>query len=305
MKFLMFSDFHYIPGYLYDANLDTLRMFFRRAKEEGCDFILHAGDLCHGPSTVPELMELLKTSPVPVYHCLGNHDTDLTPYEETLALYHMPDGHYFFDTCGYRIIVLDANYCKVDGEYIHYSMGNYYKWPEYRDHTPPEQLRWLEETIAGSPWPCILVGHDSYEREADGAKDLREVQRIIRRANEERPHKVLMAMNGHYHRDNLRILDNVLYWDVNSVNYDWIGKPEHHDLFPKELYEKFSRMKNIVCYRDPLHAIVTVEGNTITIEGTESEMLCGIGRAEVGANLFDESGRPTVPHIQSARITLL
>ena len=304
MKFLMFSDLHYWPGVFYDSNLDTVRMFFRKAKEEGCDFILHAGDMCHGPALVPELMELLESAPVPVYHCLGNHDTDKTPYEETLKYYHMPDGHYFIDTCGYRIVVLDANYCKVDGEYIHYSMGNYFRWPEYRDNTPPEQLDWLEKTIAESELPCILVSHDSYEREADGAKDLHRVQQIIRDANRLQPHKVLMVMNGHHHRDNIRILDNVLYWDVNAVNYDWVGQPEHHDLFPKELYEQFSCMKHLVCYRDPLYAIVTVEGTTVTIEGTETEMLHGIGRSEVGAALTDASGRAVKPKIQSAKITL-
>lgn len=305
MKFLMFSDLHYWPGTFYDSNLDTVRMFFRRAKEEGCDFILHSGDMCHGPTLVPELMELLESAPVPVYHCLGNHDTDRTPYAETLKAYRMPDGHYFFDTCGYRVIVLDSNYCKVDGEYIHYNMGNYFQWPERRDYTPPEQLDWLEKTVEESSWPCILVSHDSYERETGGAKDQCRVRQIIRNANEKQPHKVLMVMNGHYHRDNLRILDNVLYWDINSVNFDWVGEPEHCDLFPQELYDRFSCMKHLVCYREPLYAIVTVEGTTVTIEGTESEFLGGIGREQIGAALTDPDGRPATPRIQSTKIQLL
>ena len=304
MKFLMFSDLHYWPGVFYDSDLNTVRMFLRKAEEQKCDFILHSGDMCHGPTLVPELMALLETSSVPVYHCLGNHDTDRTPYQETLRQYRMPDGHYYFDTCGYRMIVLDPNYCKVDGEYIHYNMGNYFQWAEYRDHTPPEQLDWLERTIMDSPWPCILVSHDSYEREVGGAKDLHRVQEILREANRLHPHKVLMVMNGHYHRDNLRILDNVLHWDVNSVKFDWVGQPEHHDLFPEEFYEKFSCMKHLICYKHPLHAIVTVEGTTITIEGTESEMLCGVGREQIGAKLTDECGRPVTPRIQSAKITL-
>ena len=85
MKFLMFSDLHYVPDLFYGSDLETFRMFLRRAQEESCDFILHAGDLCHGPSTVPELMEVLDQSSVPVYHCLGNHDTDRTDYLRTLA----------------------------------------------------------------------------------------------------------------------------------------------------------------------------------------------------------------------------
>ena len=181
MKFLMFADLHYGPRVFYPATVDTVRFFQKRAVEEGCDFILHAGDLCHGPSRVPELMAVCDSSPVPFYHCLGNHDTDGTPLEDTLKYYHMPDGHYCFDCKGYRFIILDPNYCYVNGKYIHYDMGNYFQWPGNRDHTPPEQLQWLETTVDESPYPCILVSHDSYEREKGGARQFREVQEIIAR----------------------------------------------------------------------------------------------------------------------------
>ena len=304
MKFLMFADLHYAPGVFYGSDLETPKMFIRRAQETGCDFILHAGDLCHGPSRVPELMEVFDNSPIPVYHCLGNHDSDGTPYEETLRMYHMPDGHYYFDICDHRFLVLDPNYCKVDGQYIHYDMGNYFQWPGNRDHTPQEQLDWIKNTIDESPYPCILVSHDSYERDANGAKDYLAVQEIIRQANKKSPHKVLMVMNGHYHRDFIRILDNVIHWDVNSVTYDWVGEPEHQGMYPQELYDKFSCMKYIVPYTDPLYAIVTVEGTTVTIEGTESTMLNGVNREHLGAKICDLAGRPVTPRIQSAKITL-
>lgn len=304
MKFLMFADLHYAPGVFYGSDLETPRMFIQKAQETGCDFILHAGDLCHGPSRVPELMEVFDNSPIPVYHCLGNHDTDGTPYEETLRMYHMPDGHYYFDTCGYRFLVLDPNYCKLEDQYVHYDMGNYFQWPGNRDHTPPEQLDWIEKTIDESPYPCLLVSHDSYERDANGARDYLAVQEIIRKANQKSPHKVLMVMNGHYHRDFIRILDNVIHWDINSVTYDWVGEPEHKGMYPQELYDQFSCMKYIVPYTDPLYAIVTVEGTTVTIEGTESTMLNGINREHLGAKICDLAGRPVTPKIQSAKITL-
>lgn len=305
MKFLMFADLHYAPGVFYGSDLKIPELFIRRAQEENCDFILHAGDLCHGPSRVPELMEIFDKSPIPVFHCLGNHDTDGTPYEETLRLYHMPNGYYHFDICGHRFLVLDPNYCHVDGEYVHYDMGNYFQWPGNRDYTPPEQLDWIEKTIDESPYPCILVSHDSYEREFNSSRDFSRVQQIIRQANQKTPHKVLMVINGHHHRDFIRILDNVIHWDVNSVNYDWVGDPGHQGMYPQELYDKWSCMKDIVAYTDPLYAIVTVEGTTITIEGTESTMLYGVNREHIGAKLLDGSGRSVTPRIQSMKLTLL
>lgn len=303
MKFLMFSDLHYAPRVFYPASLDTVRFFQKRALEEGCDFILHAGDLCHGPSRVPELMEICDNSPVPFYHCLGNHDTDGTPFEDTLKYYHMPDGHYHFDCKGYRFIILDPNYCYVDGKYIHYDLGNYFRWPGNRDFTPPEQLQWLAQTVDESPYPCIFVSHDSYEREKGGARQFREVQEIIRRANAKQHGKVLMVMNGHYHRDNLRILDNVLHWDINSASYDWIGE-EKHKFYPQALCDQFACVANCIVYNDPLYAIVTIEGSTITIEGTESSMFMDVTRETLGAPLLDNAARPVVPKIQSCKITL-
>ncbi len=300
----MFSDLHHDPGIFYNSSVETIKTFHKAAVENGCSFMLHAGDLCSGPSLRPDLMEALDNGPIPTYHCLGNHDTDKTAYEEVLKIYHMPNGHYHFDTSGYRFVVLDPNYCLVDGEYIHYDLGNYFKWGEFRDHTPPEQLVWLEETIETSPYPCILVSHDSYERESEGAKEAKSVQEIIRKVNAKSPHKVLMVMNGHYHRDNLRILDNVLYWDINSVWMDWVGKNDCH-LYPDEYYEKYSAMDKAVYYSDPLYAIVTIEGNTITIEGKESSMLFGVQRKDTGRNQWDSDGRASAPRIQSAKLTLL
>lgn len=303
MKFLMFADLHYHPGVFYGDDLDALKLFQKRAVEEGCEFILHAGDLCHGPSHVPELIEACNASPVPMYHCLGNHDTDRTSFAETLKLYNMPRGYYHFDCAGYRFMILDPNHCCVDGEYIHYDMGNYFQWPGNRDYTPPEQLEWIRNTIDESPYPCILVSHDSYEREFNSSRDYKEVQQIIRQANEKSPHKVLMVINGHHHRDFIRILDNVLHWDVNAVWYDWVGE-EPHNGYPKEMCEKWSCLSKTIVYTQPLYAIVTLEGTTITIEGTESEMLFGVTRETIGAPLLDGSGRSVVPKIQSCKVTL-
>lgn len=93
----------------------------------------------------------------------------------------------------------------VDGQYHRYSIGNYYANGEYRDYMPPEQLKWLEETIASAPGPCILISHESFER-PDGVKNREEVLKIINEANERKPHSVLMCINGHHHRDFIHIL---------------------------------------------------------------------------------------------------
>lgn len=302
MKFSVFADLHHYPGTFMCATREDLVFIQQRAVQAGCDFIIHAGDFCHGPSEVSDYVELYNNSPIPAYHVLGNHDSDRTSYEETLKHYRMPNGHYYFDHGGYRFIICDPNYYLLNGEYIHYSLGNYYEHGYLRDYMPPEQLQWLKNTIESSSFPCVLISHESFEREADGVKNQQEVRKIIRDANQKRVHSVILCINGHYHRDNIRILDNVCYFDLNSTSFDWVENP--HDHFPEELCQQYDCLRNTVIYNDPIHAIITLEGTSITIEGMESSMFMGINREETDNPVYDPAGRPVVPSVQSAKITL-
>jgi len=302
MKFSIFADFHYMPGVYLKGTLEDMQFILERAQKEQVDFIIHAGDFCEGPSTVTEVVGLYHDCKIPTYHCLGNHETDLTSYEETLRLYHMEDGHYYFDNNGYRFIICDTNYLKMGEEYVHFDLGNYYKYPELRDWMPPEQLKWLEETIASSEYPCILINHSSFERKTGGVRNQDQIQAIINAANKRKPHSVLMCINGHHHRDNIRILDGVCYFDLNSTSFDWLHNK--HDLFPAEWYQQAELVGNTVMYKDPVHAIITLEGTTITIEGMESEMVMGVRREDTDNEICDPDGRPVVPKVQSAKFTL-
>ncbi len=302
MKFSVFADLHHYPGVFMGGTVEGLEFIQQRAKEEKCSFIIHAGDFSHGPSHIRDYLALYNDFEIPSYHCLGNHDSDSTSYAETLRLYNMPDGHYFFDCEGYRFIICDPNYYFLDGEYIHYDLGNYYKYGQYRDFMPPEQLQWLRETIETAPGPCILISHESFER-ADGVKNREEVLNIINEANRTKPHSVIMCINGHHHRDFIRILDNVCYFDLNSASYDWVGIK--HDCYPKELCEEYRLLSNTVVYNDPIHAVITLEGTSIHIDGMESTMFMGINREHTENPVYDGAGRAVTPTVQSARITLM
>ena len=96
MKFLLFADLHYFPGVWYRGTWDYLKEMQACAEREGCDFIIHAGDFCHGPSQehTADFVKAYNDFHIPSYHCLGNHDADRTSYEETVCLYNMPNGYY-------------------------------------------------------------------------------------------------------------------------------------------------------------------------------------------------------------------
>ncbi|MBR4941440.1 MAG: metallophosphoesterase [Clostridia bacterium] len=303
MKFSVFADLHHHPGVFDGGTYEELEYIQRRAEENSVSFIIHAGDFCHGPSLCPDYVKAYNGFHIPSYHCLGNHDSDSTSYAETLKAYNMPDGHYYFDCEGYRFIVCDPNYYLLDGEYVHYDLGNYYMHGNLRDYMPPDQLEWLERTIDEANVPCILISHESFEREADGVRNLDKVREIFNRCNAKRKNAVLMCINGHYHRDNLRILDGILYFDLNSASFDWVGNV--HECYPRDLCEKICLLNHTVVYNDPIHAIITLEGTTVTIDGMESSMFMGINRAETGVNpIYDAMGRPVCPRVQSAKVTV-
>ena len=200
------------------------------------------------------------------------------------------------------MIVLNPNYFYVNGEYIHYSMGNYFANNAQRDYMPPKQLEWLRETIASSPYPCITISHESFARDADGVKNRMEVRKIFNEANAKKKNSVILAMNGHYHRDNIRLLDNICYFDVNTAAFDWVGTP--HDFYPKEESDRIHFMRNTIIFNDPLYAIVTLEGTTIDIKGTETTYYRGVTREMTKNPICDPMGMPFEPIIRSARFTL-
>ena len=319
MKFLMFSDLHYHPGILYGPDLDTLKALQKRAEDAGCDFMIHAGDFCYGPSCVAEYVKAYNDFHIPSYHCLGNHDCDRTPYTEVLQYYNMPNGYYYVDCQGYRIIVLDTNYYKLGDGFVHYEWQEQFQYPQQLDSLPPEELEWLFATVEESPYPCLIISHASFERECVIPKDEAEmiqlsheanasicgqqIRDFVKAVNERSPHKILMLMNGHHHKDFMRLIDNVLYWDVNSARYEWICD-EPHDKFPEEICRKYELANHTAVFKDPLSAVVTVEGTTITIEGMESTMFMSVSRETDGDWVLDRSGRPTRPKIQSLKIRL-
>jgi len=307
MKFFLFSDYHYTPGYYINFGFEGLHKFQRVAEEKGCDMMLHLGDFCHHPSKHTDFINEYNSFHIPSYHCLGNHDTENDTRDEVVRLYGMPDHHYNLDIGGYRFIIANTSFYRdtETGEFVQYHKTNYFSQPE-RETLPPEELEWIANSIETSPYPCIICSHSSFERYHD-CKNGHLVREIIDKANRRKAHSVLMCMNGHMHKDHLTIMNNVLYYDVTSSSFDCAGCPPMppHDKFKKEDYENNQYAGYIICPNDPLYSVVTLEGTTITIEGCEpTTMYCGIGHKDIGLNEYDRMGRAYTPYVTSAKITI-
>ena len=128
-------------------------------------------------------------------------------------------------------------------------------------------------------------------------------QRIFAEANAKRPGTVRLVMNGHNHNDNLRILDGIPYWDVNSANYQWFGK--RHDKYPSEYVKRHPGSVHILGWTKPLSAILSLwPDGRVRIEGSEADWLFGVTAKAAGFPVCDADGRETHPKILSADFRL-
>ena len=307
MKFLLFSDLHYVPG-VFPADWSHLRSLQRRAEETGCEMIIPTGDFCHGGEESQDYINAYNNFHIPSYHCLGNHDSDGAPLADTLKRYRMPADHYYCDQCGYRFIVLSTNDYKEGDQYSAYNQRNYYGQPDLNvdpactlDYVSPEQVAWLEKTIEESDLPCLLFSHQSFER-CDGAKNWDKIRKIIDDANKRKKFSVLMCASGHWHVDFARVLNDVLYLDVNAVTYHFLEKP--HSCFPEEYRKRYPGMGCAIGYNAPLSAVITLMGSTVRVEGTQSSFYMGVTKTMTGNRWMDNAGREASPDIQSFTITL-
>ena len=301
VRFCAFADIHYYPRVFPHDSREWLERILDRATREKVDFVIHAGDFTHKPKEFSDYVNWYNDYSLPTYHCIGNHDDDGNSHDVTLECYRLQCGHYFFDRKGFRFIVADPNYFLQDGIYTHYSASNYYKIGT--SYVPPEQLEWLKDAIGNSPYPCVIFSHQRFEREIGGCKNYAEVRKIINDANAAHHGRVRLVINGHHHRDNLRLIDGVLYFDLNSANYEWGAKA--HDKYPPDVLARHSLAKNTVMYNDPINAIITMNSDgRIKIDGMESSLFMGITREMTGNPRYDAHGRETTARVQSLDITL-
>lgn len=84
MKFAMFSDLHYdaIP----DGNR-RIEDFLDFVKKAEAEFIIDLGDLCYPSNENNQILDKLKSSELPCYFTIGNHNTDKLTIDEVIKFF--------------------------------------------------------------------------------------------------------------------------------------------------------------------------------------------------------------------------
>ncbi len=323
ITFGVFSDFHYKAN-MYSTSIKDLESIFERAHKAGASFMLSGGDFCNDFIGSPELTNafLKNKYDMPVYNIYGNHELESSGNSMRIVTPLLTNdkkvvwgtasgkigdgsiGYYYADREGFRIVGIDTNYSynPLKGVWEH-NYADSYGAPSGNtaiNSLGPDQLVWLEDVLtdaARKGLPCIIIGHDSMAGQfRSTSPDAAVVRQIYEKVNNIRKGTVLISINGHIHTNNLAVVDDVLYLDMNTtrngvwratgaehytaehtfnyVEYDAQGNPVAE--YEKSLGE-LSMGKNTWFFADPLSAVITVsQYGSVTVEGMESSWIYNV-----------------------------
>lgn len=268
VRFLVVSDVHYRPGVFPHDTPEQLARIVARGVAAKVDFGIQLGDFQHHAVRDRAFIDVWNDAPFRTYHVVGNHDDDATRPEETRAAFRLERGWYSFDTGGFRFIVLDTNWAEVNGRFVHYGRDcGFVQWELPKGagmRLHPDELPWLEERVARSPFPCFVFSHRTL---AGTDADAVCARGILSAANRAHPGRVLLALCGHNHCDRMVRVDGLGHWTVNSSNHCWV--PLRHTGYPAEDMRRWKEIDHVVAYDGtPLCAIVTVSAaGEVSVEG--------------------------------------
>jgi len=298
VRFGVIADVH--KDVMHDAD-HRLQVFVDAMKDAQPDFVIQLGDFCQ---PIPEnrgFMDIWEQLAGARHHVLGNHDMDgdgkhrpdgayAFAREETAEYWGMPAAHYSFDVAGVHFIVLDGNDQGPE------------QTPYFR-YMAEEQLEWLRQDLAATRLPTVAFSHQSLERRG-GVANGEAVRAVMEQANRGADgRKVIACFSGHHHLDYCRRLNGIIYPQINSASYSWLGGEYLHVRYSDEIDRDYPYIKYTVPYEDPLYALVTIDlrFGFLRIEGVRSRFV-GPSPWELGASREELDDRILVPSISDWKI---
>lgn len=228
------------------------------------DFVCQLGDFCQPKPANRPCLAAFERFKGDRYHVLGNHDMDGGfTREKAVAFFGMPARYYSFEKGGVRFIALDGN-----------DPGG--KAGGYKRFIAKDQLDWLTKELAAATGPVVVLVHQPFDDQPGGIENHEAVRAVLKAANADGP-KVAAVFSGHFHKDYVRTIDDILYAQINSASYFWMGDKYAHKSYDAETHKKCPQLEVTCPYKEPLWAVVTIDrgAGTITIEGKATEWVGG------------------------------
>jgi 3',5'-cyclic AMP phosphodiesterase CpdA len=224
------------------------------------DFICQLGDFCIPHERNRDFLKTWRKFDGPRYHVLGNHDMDDGfSRDQTVEYYGMPSRYYSFDRGGIHFIALDGN--DPGGQRAGYPC-----------YIAEEQAAWLADDLARTESPTVVFSHQPLDIPG-GIENSAEIRPILESARlPSGEPKVVACFCGHTHADSARRINGILYFQINSASYLWVGARFAHRSYSEAVHRNHPHIEKTIPYKDPIWALATVDlqRGVLTIEGRQS-----------------------------------
>lgn len=294
VKLTVFGDLHYDELPNGKRQLDNLMEHIARVKP---DFIVSLGDLCKPTDDNKKIViERLDSLGIPVYHTIGNHETDDCELEKAIDFLSMESPYYSFEYEDLKFIVLNTCYFSNNDKEIQYYGRNYREENSLYPIIPKDEIEWLNKEIREGKKSIIFSHHSLINDYRDrGVSNRKEIQKIF-----DDNDNVILCMNGHDHGDDYKNKDGISYYTVNSSGYVWCGFQIWNS---EELNEKYGYTNGFLFYEDVLYVDVEIDEGTIRITGVTGKYE-SVTPEDVELNDYVWNGVSIKPQTSSVTIKL-
>ena len=233
LRLAVITDVHH--GLAPDASMRLDSFVEVVTKRKDIDLVIQLGDFCHAEPASTAFMKKFHDLKPPKIQVLGNHDMDKCDKETAMKFWAMKSRYGKTDVGDFTFVWLDLNHFKKGGQLFDYDKGNYFTDNATHNWADPEQLRWLESTLAKTRKPVILLSHQPLgfaEANQSMPPEQVEIIEIVTKAAKKNPKgAVALSMFGHLHVDRLEHVEGIPFYCLNSASYFWssgmwpYGKP--------------------------------------------------------------------------------
>lgn len=261
LRFLMFGDLHYDEVDDGDRRIDEI---MENVKEKKPDFIVSLGDLCNPVEENRKVLDKLNAVGIPLYHTIGNHETDHCQLEEIMRFLEINNPYYSVVYDDYKLIFLNTCYLSKDGiEYPYYNR-NFKKEAAIYPLIPSNEIEWLQNELDDGKKYMIFSHHSLMNDFRDRGVHNREKIRELFRGKD-----VIACINGHDHGSAFSVVEGIPYYTLNSANYAYLN--------------------GILQYKQALCAYIEIDDKEFRISGMEGEY-ASVTPDEVGVNDYKWNG---------------
>lgn len=263
IKFTVFGDLHFDE--VSDGN-KRVNELVEHMKAKKPDFVVSLGDLCKPVDENKEIvLNKFMEIGVPMYHTIGNHETDACYLETALEFLSLKTPYYSFEYGDIKFIVLNSCYSSRNGQ-----ESAYYRRSYREDHSiypiiPKDEQEWLEKELSDGKKYIIFSHHSLVNEHRDRGIHNREEIRSLFQDKE-----VLLCINGHDHGDGFTVVNNIPYYTVNSATYVWCGSQIASS---EELKKKYGYLHGMLLYKQALRVDVEIDDEEIRIQGMDGDYL--------------------------------